>query len=229
MIAGRRDGVVDAGLDGPAALAGVLGVAADLGQAGVVVERGDQQVEQPRPDDRALAPGAEDLGDVVDEVDLLEQLPALGVALHDGVLDAVVDHLGEVPGADLAGVHGAELALGLERVEGRLHLRDVVGRSRRTSGRSRSPGPRHRRRRRSRRSRCPSRPASRRCAWSSVQRELPPSTTRSPSPSRSPSSLMRRAGRVAGGHHHPDDLGRGQLPRRARPGSSTSEMSGLRS
>ena len=126
---GRGDGVVDAGLDGPAALAGVLGVAADLGEAGVVVEGVDQQVEQPRADHGALAPGAEHLGDVVDEVDLLEQLPALGVALHDGVLDAVVDHLGEVAGADLAGVHGAELALGLEGVEGRLDLRDVVGRA----------------------------------------------------------------------------------------------------
>ena len=123
----RGDGVVDAGLDGPATLAGVLGVAADLGQAGVVVEGGDQEVEQPRADDRALAPGPEDLGDVVDEVDLLEQLPALGVALHDGVLDAVVDHLREVPGADRAGVHGPELTLGLEGVEGRLNLRDVVG------------------------------------------------------------------------------------------------------
>ena len=56
----------------------------------------------------------------------LEQLPALGVRLHDGVLDAVVDHLREVPGADLAGVHPAELALGLERVEDRLDELDVL-------------------------------------------------------------------------------------------------------
>ena len=131
-----------------------------LSRSGVLVERGDQQVEQPGPDHGALAPGAEDLGDVVDQVDRLEQLPALGVGLHDGVLDAVVDHLGEVPGADLAGVHEAELALGLERVEDRLHLRDVARRRRRPSARSRSPGPRRRRRRRSRRSRCPCSPSS---------------------------------------------------------------------
>ena len=123
----RRDGVLDAGLDGPAALAGVLGVAGDLVEARVLVERGDHEVEQPRPDDGALAPGAEDLGDVVGELGLLEQLPALGVGLHDRVLDAVVDHLGEVAGADLAGVDGAEVALGLEGVEGRLHLGDVGG------------------------------------------------------------------------------------------------------
>ena len=45
--AGDRDGVVDARLDGPAALARVLGVAGDLVEARVLVERGDQQVEQP--------------------------------------------------------------------------------------------------------------------------------------------------------------------------------------
>jgi len=86
-----------------------------------------RQVEQPRADDGALAPGAEDLGDVVGEVGRLEQLPALGVALHDGVLDAVVDHLHEVPGADPAGVHGPELTLGLQGVEGLLDLCDVLG------------------------------------------------------------------------------------------------------
>ena len=121
------DGVVDRGLDGPAALAGVLGVAGDLVEVGVLLERGDQQVEQPGADHGARAPGVEDLGDVVDQVDLLEQLPALGVGLHHGVLDAVVDHLGEVAGAGLlAGVHEAALALGLERVEGRLDLGDVL-------------------------------------------------------------------------------------------------------
>ena len=43
------------------------------------------------------------------------------------VLDAVVDHLGEVARADLAGVDGADVALGLERVEDRLDLGDVLG------------------------------------------------------------------------------------------------------
>ena len=97
----RRRALSIAGLDGPAALAGVLGVAGDLVEVGVVLERRDQQVEQPGADHGALAPGVEDLGDVVDQVDLLQQLPALGVGLHDRVLDAVVDHLGEVAGARL--------------------------------------------------------------------------------------------------------------------------------
>ncbi len=123
---GHGDAVVDAGLDGPATFARVGGVAGDLVEVGVLLERLDQQVEQPRPDDGALTPRVEDLGDVVDEVDLLEQLPALGVRLHDGVLDAVVNHLGEVAGARLlAGVHEAGVTLGLERVEGGLHLGDV--------------------------------------------------------------------------------------------------------
>src|SRR5437870_3949239 len=80
----------------------------------------DQQVEQPRADHRALAPGVEHLGDVLDEVGPLEQLPSLGIGLHDGVLDAVVDHLREVSGAGLrAGMDEPAFPLGLEGVEGR--------------------------------------------------------------------------------------------------------------
>ena len=67
--------------------------------------------------------------------------------------------LAKWPAPDRAGVHEAGVALGLEGVEGRLHLGDVLRRRRRTSARSRSSGPRPRRRRRSRRSRCPSRRA----------------------------------------------------------------------
>jgi hypothetical protein len=47
--------------------------------------------------------------------------------VHDPVLDAVVDHLGVVPGAHRAGVHEAELALGLERLEDRHAPLDVLG------------------------------------------------------------------------------------------------------
>ena len=76
-------------------------------------------------------------GDVLDQVDGGEQLVALAVGLHHRVLDAVVDHLAEVAGADRAGVHEARVAgvllpglvLGdrrLEGVEDRLHLGDVV-------------------------------------------------------------------------------------------------------
>src|SRR5690606_4649037 len=53
-----------------------------------------------------------------------EQVVALGVGLHQPVLDAVVDHLREVAGADLAGVD--EAALGGEGVEDGLGQRDVL-------------------------------------------------------------------------------------------------------
>ena len=49
-------------------------------------------------------------GDVLDDVLLLEQLVALGVGVHQAVLDAVVHHLRVVPGPDLAGVDEALVA-----------------------------------------------------------------------------------------------------------------------
>jgi hypothetical protein len=75
-----------------------------------------------------VAPGVEHLRHVVDDGCLLQQLEPLGVGLHDRVLDAVVDHLGEVAGSHRTGVHEPAL-LGLERVERRLHLGDVVRRA----------------------------------------------------------------------------------------------------
>ena len=123
----HRHRVVDRRLDRPAPLARVVRETGQLGQVLVVLQGGDEQVEQPGADHGPAAPGGEDLRDVVDLVDGLEQLPALGVGLHHGVLDAVVDHLGEVAGARLpAGVHEAVLTLGTQCVERRLHLRDVL-------------------------------------------------------------------------------------------------------
>jgi hypothetical protein len=122
----QRDGVLDGRLDGPPALTGVLRVAAQGGQVVVLLEGVHHQVEQPGPDDRALLPAGDDGGDIGDDVGRHHQLPALRVGLHEAVLDAVVHHLGEVPGADLAGVHEAGVALGLEDVEERLHPRDVL-------------------------------------------------------------------------------------------------------
>src|SRR5215204_2329563 len=100
----HRHGVGYSCLYGPASLAGVIRVTTDLAEPGIVLERLDQQVEQPRTYDGALTPRVEDRGDVVDHVDLLEELVALGISLHHGVLNAVVDHLGEVPGADPSGM-----------------------------------------------------------------------------------------------------------------------------
>src|SRR4029079_17179099 len=111
---------------GPPALAGVVDVAADLGQVRVLLEGEHQQVQQPGPDHCAVGPGLDDPGDVLDHVRRHQQLVALGVGLHQAVLDAVVHHLGEVPGAHRAGVHEPRVTLGLERVEGRLHRGHVL-------------------------------------------------------------------------------------------------------
>ena len=117
----HRHRVGDRLLHGPAALAGVGGVAGDLLQARVLLQRLDQQVEQPGADHRAAGPGLEAAVHVGDDVLGGQQLEALGVGLHQAVLDAVVHHLGVVAGADRAGVHEALLAgtLRAQRVEDR--------------------------------------------------------------------------------------------------------------
>ncbi len=117
--------MLDGRLDGPAPLAGVLGVAAQLRQVVVLLQCVDHEVEQPGADHGALLPAGDDGRHVGDDVGSHHQLPALGVGLHEAVLDAVVDHLGEVAGADLAGVHEAGVALGLQDVEERLDHCDV--------------------------------------------------------------------------------------------------------
>src|SRR3546814_18033316 len=73
-------------------------------QARALVERTHEEVEQPGAHDAALAPGAEGTFGVDVETRAGQQLVALGVGLHQAVLDAVVDHLGEVPGARRTGV-----------------------------------------------------------------------------------------------------------------------------
>ena len=118
-------------LDGPPALAGVDGVVGHVVERRVLLERLDHEVEQPGPHDRPPAPRLERAGHVLDDVLLLEQLVALGVGLHQAVLDAVVHHLRVVPGADLAGVHEPLVArtLGAQRVEDRHRLLHVRGRA----------------------------------------------------------------------------------------------------
>ena len=73
----------------------------------VLLERVVQQLEQPRADDPAVAPEPRDLAQVEVELGLLHHLEALGVRLHQPVLDAVVHHLREVPGAARADVRVA--------------------------------------------------------------------------------------------------------------------------
>src|SRR6185437_4309670 len=107
----RRHVVLGRVGDRPAALARVLCVALDrLQLVAVGFERARRQFAQPRTYDRALAPEVGDLGVVELVLALVEQVEALGVGLHQAVLDAVVDHLHVVTRAGRAEVHPAALA-----------------------------------------------------------------------------------------------------------------------
>src|SRR6266576_1840959 len=105
--------------DRPATRAGILHVRRDvLELRAVLLERRVQKLQQPRADDRAVAPDAGDLLRVELELGVLHDLEALGVRLHQAVLDAVVHHLHEVPCARRADVRVALLRR--ERREDRL-------------------------------------------------------------------------------------------------------------
>ncbi|NWJ69594.1 decarboxylating 6-phosphogluconate dehydrogenase [Pseudonocardia sp. ICBG1122] len=125
----QRHRVRDGLLDRPAALAGVVHPALELVETGVLLERVDQQVEQPGTDDGAARPCLDHPGHVGDQLAGLHQLEALGVGLHEAVLDAVVDHLREVARAYRPGVREPLLAhaLGAQRVEDRHGALDVLG------------------------------------------------------------------------------------------------------
>src|SRR5690606_26395867 len=127
---GGRHRVVDGLLQRPAALPGVRGVVVDARQPGVLLEGVDEQLEQPGPHDGAALPGPDHGGDVGDEVTAGgHDLVALGVGLHEAVLDAVVDHLGEVPGTHWTDVDEPLLprALRSQRVEDQHEPGDVLG------------------------------------------------------------------------------------------------------
>ena len=113
-----RDGLLDGGHDGPAALAGVLHDAGVVREAGVLDQGHRREVEEPRPDDRPAAPHLGDVGEVEVVAVLrreflgvgrLEDVETFGVGLHQAVLDAVVDHLHVVAGARGAAVEVAVL------------------------------------------------------------------------------------------------------------------------
>ena len=111
------------------ALPGVIDIAPDVTKVRVGVQGQHQQVEQPGADDGALSPRSHHAGDVLDHLGGVEQLEALGIGLHEAVLNAVVHHFREVARTDRPGVHEAGLALGLEGVEEGLHRRHVLGRT----------------------------------------------------------------------------------------------------
>ena len=104
----RGDLVVHGGLDGPSSLAGIADRPFAAGQIGILREFVAEELEQQRLDDRALLPARDDLGGISHHIaGGVQQLPALGVGFHEGILDAVMDHLGEVSGTGFAGVHEA--------------------------------------------------------------------------------------------------------------------------
>ena len=84
----------------------------------MLLERGVQKLEQPRPHDGSVAPDAGDLLELELVLRVIHDLEALGVGLHEPVLDAVVHHLHEVPGARSA--HVCIPVLRRERLEDRL-------------------------------------------------------------------------------------------------------------
>ena len=81
-------------------------------------ERAAGELQQPRPDDRAVASTARRSPRGRARSRRVHDLEALGVGLHQAVLDPVVDHLHVVPGAGAADVEVA--ALRGERREDRL-------------------------------------------------------------------------------------------------------------
>ena len=115
------DGLVDRGLDRPAAFAGIRNPAGKAGELGILGERIRGQVQQPRGDDTAASPQLGDVGQVevvlivlgvaqrrglgVDRMRLLADIgraqnaETFGIGRHQPVFDAVVHHLDEMAGA----------------------------------------------------------------------------------------------------------------------------------
>ena len=114
----RRNRFLDRGLDRPAALARILDEAGKILQLRILRQRGGAEIEQPGRDDAAAPPNLGDIRHVQCEALVLGQVArvlvtqdveAFGVGLHQSVLDAVVHHLDEVPGAGRTGVNVAAL------------------------------------------------------------------------------------------------------------------------
>src|SRR5829696_1945984 len=102
------DVMVDGLLDGPAPLAGVGHVAPDVLEVGTIrLECPSGELEEPRPHHRALHPQVRDAREVELVIARMHDLEALGVGLHQPVLDAVVDHLHVVARARTADVEEA--------------------------------------------------------------------------------------------------------------------------
>ena len=114
----HRDTLFDGGIDGPAAFATVGDGTAVVVQTLVTGQGLGGQVKQPGRHHAATTPHLGDIGQIEVEALIfrqgvgalaLHQFEALGISLHQAVLDAVVDHLHVVTGADRAGVDVAAL------------------------------------------------------------------------------------------------------------------------
>src|SRR6185312_11865830 len=109
----RRDRFLDRGLDRPAPLAGILDEAGEVLQLGILRQRGGAEIEQPGRDDTAAPPDLRNVWHVQREALVLREIlrvlvaqdvKALGIGLHQPVLDTVMDHLDEMPGAGRPGM-----------------------------------------------------------------------------------------------------------------------------
>src|SRR5829696_4128509 len=122
---GVRGYVLSYGFEhGPASLAGVLDVAADAIQVGVILEGALGEFEEPATDYAPLVPQAGEGPEVVVVAGFFEDLEPLGIGLEHPVLDAIVNHLGEVAGP---GVTEESVAVFRgEGLEGRLDVLEGV-------------------------------------------------------------------------------------------------------
>ena len=111
----------------PAALARIGHVGRDALQRRVVVQRIGRQVQQPGADHAAMAPDFRHLRQIQRQRFLaLHDRKAFGIGLHHSVLDAVVDHLGEVAGT--AWSHAAPAAIRRRRQGFQQRAQPLAGR-----------------------------------------------------------------------------------------------------
>src|ERR671916_395497 len=107
--------------DRPAALSRVLDVAAKAIEVGVLLEGALGEFEEPATDDAPLVPQAREGPEIVVVARLLDALEPFGIGLEHPVLDAIVDHLGEVSCARVP-----EVCVSVRRREGLEDRLDVL-------------------------------------------------------------------------------------------------------
>ncbi len=105
---GRGNVEVDGFLYGPASLTAIGDPALNVAQGGICFQGPGGQIQEPGTNDTAVAPDFGNLMAVQGKLLFSAQdFEALGISLHQAVLNAVVDHLDEMPGAGWANVSPA--------------------------------------------------------------------------------------------------------------------------